>query len=226
MGKRRVNWAIAACVLAAASLGIAGSASATVFTSPTGAGSGNGSAPPANLLVHGLSGTVTGVSATLGNLTVEVGGDSSDLDILLVAPQKQSSILMSDVCGPPLINQTYTFTDAAPTALTPGGCPSGTYKPSDHNDGIGDGFFAGAPLPPYVASMAAFNGTSPNGIWSVYLSDDTLNAKGGGFSAWSLNIETTGTQLQAAKKKCKKKGKRVKKVRGKFKCVKKRHHRK
>jgi hypothetical protein len=46
----------------------------------------------------------------------------------------------------------------------------GVYKPSDFK--IYDGFFLPAPLEPYGHSLSIFNGTNPNGTWSLYAQDD------------------------------------------------------
>jgi subtilisin-like proprotein convertase family protein len=149
---------------------------------------------PAALQVSGASGVVSKVRVTLNGI---VHSCLNDLDVLLVAPNGQSLVLMSDVggCSPP--NAAYlTFDDFAPTSLTSGSPPAGSlqgtpvsYRPS--NEGSGDAFPAPAPPPSGATALSAFQGIDPNGEWKLYVVDDKPGDTGQIREGWSLDIVTT-----------------------------------
>jgi subtilisin-like proprotein convertase family protein len=65
---------------------------------------------------------------------------------------------------------------------------SGTYRPS--NLGLGKTYPAPAPTGPYASGLATFNGSNPNGTWSLYVVDDSKGDTGTLLNGWSLNINT------------------------------------
>jgi len=67
---------------------------------------------------------------------------------------------------------------------------SGTWKPSVYEPGT-DGFTSPAPAEPYAAALSAFNGTDPNGTWSLYVRDDFTGMSGSIAGGWSLSITTS-----------------------------------
>jgi subtilisin-like proprotein convertase family protein len=112
----------------------------------------------------------------------------ADLDILLVGPQGQKVLLMSDVgAGFDLNSLTLRFDDDAPATL-PASTPivAGNYKPT--NIGGGDSFFSPAPLPPYAASLATFIGTDARGDWQLYIIDDQGSDVGSIGGGWRLSF--------------------------------------
>ena len=127
-----------------------------------------------------------------------------DLDILLVGPTGAKSILMSDVGGFNGFNdRSFTFSSKATQFLSDtGSLLSGTYRPTDFQ--IGDVFPGpSAPAGPYTADLSVFHGTNPNGVWSLFIQDDSPSVAGfssspyyNGYLAngWSLSI-TTGPFL-------------------------------
>jgi len=168
---------------------------ATSITIPnppsTGASTGAPSNPyPSNIVVSGLTGTVTKVTATLTNLNHTF---PDDIDVLLVGPLGQKILLMSDVgTSLDLVNVTLTFDDAAAASLPDSAqIVSGTFKPT--NIGTGDAFPAPAPAGPYPDPqlLSVFNGVDPNGTWSLYVVDDLGGDTGNMAGGWSLSITTS-----------------------------------
>src|SRR5262249_31007031 len=89
-----------------------------------------------------------------------------------------------------LSGATLTFDDSAAAFLPDSGqIVSGTYRPSDFFPG--EIFPSPAPSTGYTRSLSALNGSSPNGVWSLYVSDDTIAHNGVIAGGWSLSITTT-----------------------------------
>ncbi|HVE46138.1 MAG TPA: Calx-beta domain-containing protein [Acidimicrobiales bacterium] len=174
---------------------------------------------PSKVSVRGLTGTVTDVNVTLRDLWWDKSGPS-DADLMLVAPDGKSVILMSDACGDndyphPIARSAQvelTFDDHAGGPLpadTP--CSSGSYRPLDDDDDTREFEGVGQPRPPDVfpepaapapgstLPLSSFNGIDPNGTWSLYLMDDFPNdpdpnkPSGRIVNGWSLSVATTTT---------------------------------
>jgi hypothetical protein len=188
MRRRAVAFGVVAITMLAA---VPASASAATFSNPSPIPvPDNAAAPPSPILVDGLDGTVTKVRATLHARTAT--GFPHDLDVLLVGPGGQSTILMSDVCQQPggLGPIELTFDDEAASRLPEvGPCSSGTYKPTDVTPGFGPPeFFPGAPPGPYVAALSIFNGTPPNGTWQLFATDSATEGVQTIAGGWSLEL--------------------------------------
>lgn len=147
---------------------------------------------PSQLQVSGITSTVTRVVVTLAEVSHNFPGD---LDILLVNPQGRKVLLMSDAGGSGRLDLTrLTFDDRASNSIpvTPTGpLEGGTYKPSNYNGGDADAFPAPAPAAPYASVLAEFNGSDPNGTWSLYVIDDGSPDAGVIAGGWLLSIFTT-----------------------------------
>ncbi len=146
----------------------------------------NGLPYPSTILVSGYNGTLGKVTATVSNLTHTF---APDIDILLVSPGGQSSMLMSAAGGDSgVAGATITFDDAAASPI-PEDSPltSGTFQPGNY---LGDNLPAPAPVGPYPAAMAMFNGGNPNGTWSLYVNDHTAGDTGSIAGGWSLTFTT------------------------------------
>jgi hypothetical protein len=175
------------------------------------------SAYPSSVSVSGLSGTVAKASVLL--IDVSAGGNIDALDLALVGPTGERILLWSDACGTTgFSDREFGFDDSAQTFLSNGGpCAAGTYMASNYFDLPDDNLSAGGgPSPPYDNALSFFNGTSPNGTWSLYAYSDT-SADFIHIGAWALTLDIqpepapagaavpqqTG-QRAAALKKCKK----------------------
>ena len=150
---------------------------------------------PSSITVTGLVGTVSKVTATVTNLAHP---SPFDIDMLLVGPTGASTVLMSDAGGGNSItNVTLVFDDAATDFLPNASLiSSGTNKPTNFN--LADAFPSPAPPAPWGSTLAAFNGSNPNGLWSLYLVDDLAIFSGSINRGWSVAITTLGTISAAA----------------------------
>jgi len=148
-----------------------------------------GSPYPSDIAVSGLTGTVTKV-------TVDLTGVShtfpDDVDIMLVGPGGQNTLIMSDAGGGgDITGLNFTFDDAAAATLPDATQLSGgTFRPSNF-DTTTDVFPAPAPPAGATVAMSVFNGTSPNGTWSLYVRDDLGIDLGSIAGGWALHIATT-----------------------------------
>ncbi len=112
---------------------------------------------------------------------------SDDIDVMLVAPDGTSTVLMSDVggfSGPS--GTTLTIDDQAPTPL-PDAAPllAGIFQPANYEPG--DSFPSAGTSSP-ATGLARFEGGSPNGQWKLYVVDDAF-PDGGEFSGgWTLEL--------------------------------------
>ncbi|MEO7510040.1 MAG: FG-GAP-like repeat-containing protein [Pyrinomonadaceae bacterium] len=141
--------------------------------------------------ISSLAGTVTKATVTLTNFS-HISPD--DVDIMLVAPNGRRITLMSDVGGTTEVGAlSLTFDDTAPTGLPDSGAlASGTFKPTDFEPG--DAFPAPAPQGALTGTtLDAFYGSAPNGLWKLYVVDDTGGNPGSIAGSWSLNLTTSTT---------------------------------
>lgn len=175
------------------------SAATNVFSNMTtiniGPGAGPASLYPSDIAVSGLVGNILDVNVTLHGVS---HNRPDDLDVLLVGPTGATVIVLSDACGsenPGGVN--WTFDDEAAGSLpdTDDGntatvdCPTGSYKPTDYVGFGSEGFSTPALPGPYGSTLSVFDGTNPNGKWSLYIMDDR-DSYGGSIAGWSLTIET------------------------------------
>ncbi len=115
-----------------------------------------------------------------------------DVDVLLVAPNGQGAVLMSDAGGGVRAQGVdLTFDDSASAALPDEGpIVSGQYRLSNY-EGAGDDFTELAPTGPFAASLGDLSGVDPNGTWSLYVVDDFFLDGGDIANGWSLSLETS-----------------------------------
>jgi uncharacterized repeat protein (TIGR01451 family) len=147
---------------------------------------GSASPYPSTISVSGLTGLVGKVTVSLNGVT---HGFPDDIDVILVSPSGQKVVLMSDTGGGHSItNLNLSFDDSATAGLPDSAqIVSGSYKPTDFEPG--DNFPPPAPAGAVSTFMSAFNGSNPNGNWSLYVVDDATGDSGS-ISSWSLAITT------------------------------------
>ena len=135
---------------------------------------------------------------------------------------------MSDACepAPALTGVTFTFDDAAATALPSIHCTagSGTFKPTNYGSSP-DTMFPPAPSPPFPTSLSIFAGGPANGSWLLWADNAAAEVGDSSISGgWRLELTTSGgAAASPTKKKCKKKKKHTRSASAaKKKCKKKR----
>jgi subtilisin-like proprotein convertase family protein len=143
---------------------------------------------PSTILVSGVAGNVVKLTISLFQISHSF---PDDIDMLLVGPQGQTAVIFSDVGGgpdPQVVNYDITLDDAAPLAmLDTGPLAPGTFQPT--NIGTADTFPGPAPGSfSSVSALSQFNGTNPNGTWSLYVVDDAAQDSGSIGGGWSINI--------------------------------------
>jgi len=168
------------------------------YLSGTGAGAtvpsfGVATPYPAPITMAGVGGSITDVNVTLVNVSHTY---PDDLDILLVGPTGQQTILMSDTgTSADVSGIELHFDDEAETDLPASDqITSGWYRPTNA-DGTGDAFPAPAPDASAAGtSLSAYDGSDPNGQWQLYVIDDGVS-DAGTVGGWRLSFDTTeGTQ--------------------------------
>jgi len=144
---------------------------------------------PSVINVSGFSGNVSKVTVSLNGFTHSF---PDDVDVLLVSPTGQKAIVMSDAGGgSAAVNLTLKFDDEATSAIPDNtALANGTYQPANYEGTNTDNFVSPAPAGPYGTTLAAFNGGSPNGDWSLYVIDDTPSDAGAITNGWSIGITT------------------------------------
>ncbi len=143
-------------------------------------GAGAAAVYPQRIFTSGLGGSISGVSLQLNGLTHNAG---NGLDVMLVAPNGAAFVPMSDTGGAlSASNINLTLTDAAGASLPQSGALSaGSFKPANYAPpSDSDVFPAPAPASPLNAAptgsatfASAFAGGTPNGVWQLFLSNDT-----------------------------------------------------
>lgn len=124
---------------------------------------------PSEIDVSGLDGAIRDVTVTLYGLSHTW---PDDLDVLLVGPEGQNVMLMSDAGGSlDVENVTLKFDDAAADFLPDSGqIVSGTFKSTNYE--MDTNLPNPAPPQPYGTTLSVFDGLNPNGTWRLFVFDD------------------------------------------------------
>ena len=123
-----------------------------------------------------------------------------DVGVLLVGPQGQKALVMSDVGGIAAVSGiTLTLDDEAANLLPDSSqLRTGTYKPTRGTAAgvegrpVPDTFPSTAPAGPYKRPLSVFDATNPNGTWKLFVLDDS-EGDVGKIAAWSLQIKSRVT---------------------------------
>jgi hypothetical protein len=156
--------------------------------------------------VSGFETPVTDIEVTLfsvyhGGNAGEGTNSSDDMDVLLVGPDGQATLLLSDVGGTTTTSVSQlVFDDQAQQTLPDNSAlAAGTYRPTNFD---WPDFIPGYGTAPEAASLAIFNGSDPNGTWTLWARDDTVNGipkPGSGINGgWALTITTANGAPDAA----------------------------
>ena len=157
---------------------------------------GAGSLYPSTITVSGAPTAISRVRVGLFGIT---HGNIADIDALLVAPNGTNFIVMSDVVrGISGVNFTLTLEDSAEFFLPLNSVfdPIYNWKPTNYspNSTLDNFSINGGPLPPYGdpagtdTFASKFNGINPNGVWTLYVLDDTNGINGAINGGWGLDF--------------------------------------
>ena len=144
--------------------------------------------------------TVTGMGL-IADLTVSLIDFShsfpDDVGVLLVGPTGIGQVIFDGGTATGIVNANLTFADGGaqwPSVDDTGSVVSGTFQPTSHYDG--DFFSAPAPssipgVNPTTAGtkfLSVFDGSNPNGVWSLFVRDFVEPDSGTIAGGWSLTI--------------------------------------
>ena len=156
---------------------------------------GTGTSGPAN--PYPATCTISGQAGVISDLNVIIDGiwhqRPDDLDLLLVGPQGEKAILMSDACGTfEVAAFGWTWDDEAAAPMPDGDatnrCGTPFHRPADYEPG--ESWPAPAPPGPHATALSAFDGTDPNGEWRLFVQDDSSDRVGFFTNRFQLQIQT------------------------------------
>ena len=153
---------------------------------------------PSTIQVSGL-GDVSDVSVTLTGFSKDF---PSGVDVLLVGPGGQSTMLMAHTGGGTAVSgANLSFDDSAAASLPfDTQITSGLYQPTYYAGcptvTLAGGFPAPAPAGSYGSALSVFNGTPANGTWSLYVVGDEGTNPGSISGGWSLDF-TAGPDVSS-----------------------------
>lgn len=152
-----------------------------------GSGSSQQATPyPSEINVSGITQSLASVSVELRNVQHTW---ARDLDLLLVAPNGQNVMLLSDAGGDQAIasGATLVFRDDAGAAPENAQISGGSYQPT--NFGGSDNLPSPAPVAPHGTSLAPLLAGGVNGTWKLFAVDDFPSSDGGQIvDGWALTF--------------------------------------
>lgn len=152
-----------------------------------GSGSSQQATPyPSEINVSGITQSIASVSVELRNVQHTW---ARDLDLLLVAPNGQNVMLLSDAGGDQAIasGATLVFRDDAGAAPENAQISGGSYQPTNY--GGSDNPPSPAPVAPHGTSLASLLTGGVNGTWKLFAVDDFPSSDGGQIvDGWALTF--------------------------------------
>jgi subtilisin-like proprotein convertase family protein len=149
---------------------------------------------PSTTTVAGTYGKIVKTTVTVLGLTHTY---PHDISMLLVGPQGQKVILMSQVAkAGGVTNIDLTFDSASPNVMPDNGqLTSGTWAPTSYNPNLV--LYTNNVPGPYMTNLNAFKGTSPIGTWSLYVQDDAQQDSGIITAGWLLSFVTDAPMISS-----------------------------
>jgi len=114
-----------------------------------------------------------------------------DVDVLLYHRGVDRTVMSDAGEGSPVSGITLSLDDeAAGPLFADNPLVSGTFRPTNYDQGGADFFFpAPAPPPSGLAALSGFDGKNPNGPWRLYVFDDFDGGGGQIAGGWSITIK-------------------------------------
>lgn len=166
----------------------------TAIVIPSSGPNGAASPYPSTIEVAGLPSNVSSVAVDLRGLSHDW---PEDLNIVLVAPNGQNVMLMSDAGGSSalkIVNTDLTFRDDGVPLPQSTQVVGGIYKPTRYSPG--NFILPPAPSSPYGANLSALLSGGVNGTWQLFVFDDFPGDAGGTIAGgWALTFGSDGTEL-------------------------------
>jgi uncharacterized repeat protein (TIGR01451 family) len=148
--------------------------------------SGPGTPYPSEIAVSAANLVIGKVTATLQGFTHSF---PHDVNILLAGPSGQQAVLMAHAGGPySVTNLVLAFDDASTNSLTEASLVSATNHSNHPTQILPLDSFPGLSGQPSNTNLSVFNGGNPNGIWSLYVYDDTPGNDGDIANGWTLGL--------------------------------------
>ncbi|MCA9881285.1 MAG: cadherin-like domain-containing protein, partial [Thermomicrobiales bacterium] len=156
----------------------------------------NRTSTPSTITVSGLDTPIADINVSLN---VYSHTQPADVDVLLVGPQGQTALIMSDVAAASRAENDSLLLDdqAGPQLPSQDDLTSGPFQPTNYDFSSQPDSFAPDPrIPsplPSGSALAVFNGTNANGTWTLFVDDaddDTPDSSGSIAAGWSLTITT------------------------------------
>jgi subtilisin-like proprotein convertase family protein len=163
---------------------------------------------PATITVTNLSNQIISkVTVSINNFSMLLpNGAAGDVSVMLIGPQGQMGILMSEVGGNPEAFSASDVTlllddDAADPLPVDAPLASGTFKPTAASLPLDYDF--PPPVPAgnsnSAVGLSMFKNSNPSGTWSLYVDTDAYGQQGNIAGGWSLNISVVQPQLAISK---------------------------